>query len=422
MTTGPTGMLRSDGGYVAAPQDALRIWPTTERTNWVSVDPPRVWDMVRHEDDAMGWEQVSSLRSLATLLTAQADRLTRHRNALAQLWPAEHSQAAAMALNRIDFLIESMRADSSAAIQNALALDGIMTVTAKAKREVHQIVQQWETTTHEGGPEWWGREATRLSYVTEQTMEATEQAIRDHRGQIILPQNAQDLAPITSNPEAVTHDPDPAVGPATIHRTGDAPSPKPPLAVPPPLPGYPPLVTPLPSGLGPDLQGTLAPPIPATPGQPVSMLPIAPGSQFAPHGGAYVLPGPGVGQNGYVVALPQPGSNSAPTVSMPPRGGGNMQGVMPMPMGGPVGSPLSRGEGALHRRNGDTRWEVAQGVAPVIQPARLATSPDPTPEQTEEDFRLWFTQTAMPWRPEGDVVEQAPIVTIRRGAPDRDSP
>jgi hypothetical protein len=61
----------------------------------------------------------------------------------------------------------------------------------------------------------------------------------------------------------------------------------------PPVPGYDPVATPG----SPEFGGSSgAPrPVPAVPGQPVSMLPIPPGSPYAPVGGAYVLPGPGVG-------------------------------------------------------------------------------------------------------------------------------
>ncbi|MEV4410901.1 hypothetical protein [Catellatospora sp. NPDC049609] len=412
MTSGPVGMLPEEAGYVAKPQNALKTWPTQGETNWASVDPPRVWDMIRHEDDSLGWEQVKGLRSLASLLISQADRLSQRRDALAQLWPAEQSRAATMALRRIDDLIASMRMDGETAIQNALAIDGIMTSTAKAKREVHQIVQAWETTTNEGGPEWWDHEATRLSYLTEQTMVATERAIRDHRSQITMP-----AEPSSRNVESPPTEPvpGPVPQPTRAKRTigyspGTVHSPNP---VPPTLPGFPPLITPPPDDSGPVLQ-SVPPPVPAVPGQPVSMMPIAPGSPYAPYGGAYVLPGPGVGREGYVVALPQPGSNGTPTVASPIRGGSSgMPAMMPMPMGGPAGQARGGGEG--YRRSPDTRWDVAHGVSPIIQPTSLPPAADPTPEQVEEDFRAWFTQTAMPWRNE-ESTEPAPTVTIRRGA------
>ncbi|BCJ70921.1 hypothetical protein CS0771_04650 [Catellatospora sp. IY07-71] len=412
MITGPKGMLPAEGGPIVTGEFALTQWPTEGTTNWTAVDPPRVWDMLRHEDDELGWEQVRGLRALATLLMAKADKLSRHRDALARLWPAEQSKAAGLALQRIDDLIGSMRADSETAIQNALAIDGIMTATAKAKREVQRVVEAWELTTNDGGPEWWDREATRLSYVTEQTMTATERAIRDHRAQITLPTPSESFKgswkPVAG--------PEPVKDRTTASGTGRPPFPPTTVAVP-PKPGYPPLVTP-PSGAGPDLQG-ITPPVPAVPGQPVSMLPIAPGNPYAPYGGAYVLPGPGVGPSGYVVSLPPPGSNAPATVSGGNRGGsGGMPGMMPMPIGGPA-QAASRGEGGGYRRSADTRWQLAHGVAPVIYPDQLSASPAPpapTPEETEAQFRDWFTQTAMPWRNSGEPDAPAPIVTIRRGA------
>ncbi|GIG04521.1 hypothetical protein Cco03nite_12210 [Catellatospora coxensis] len=405
-------MLRHEGGYTATSQDALTRWPTQGRTNWVAVDPPRVWDMLRHEDDELGWEQVKGLRAMASLLMAQADKLTRQRDTLARMWPADQSQAAAMALRRLDILIASMRQDSEDAIQNALAIDGIMAATAKAKREVHKIVQAWELTTNDGGPEWWDREATRLSYLTEQTMDATERAIREHRSQIVspAPQSIQTSAGLEAPPPP----PPPTTSTTTRDSTVGPPRPRA-LIVPPPVPGRPPFIEPLPSDTGPDLQGYI-PPAPALPGQPVSMLPISPGSPYAPYGGAYVLPGPGVGQNGYVVALPPAGSGAAATVYTPPRtSSAGMPGMMPIPMGGP-GQTTQSGDGA-YRRTANTRWEIAYGVSPVIQPGHSTETREPSAQETEETFRQWFTQSAMPWRLDSEPMAQAPIVTIRRGVP-----
>lgn len=393
------------------------MWPTQGQTNWVSVDPPRAWDMLRNEDDWRGWEQVRALRAMASLLMAQAEKLARHREALAHMWPADHSPAASEALKRIDSLIAWMRQDSEAAIQNALAIDGIMAATAKAKREVGKVVEDWELTTEDGGPEWWDREATRLSYVTEQTMNSTERAIRDHRASIVMPAALQFREPMKTlgGPKPGDNPPPPSGGgprPARVV-TGDIGAP----VVPPTLPGYPPLITDPSGNPSPDLQGSL-PPVPATPGQPVSMLPIAPGNPYAPYGGAYVLPGPGVGQSGYVVALPQPGSGGAPAISTPARGAGSAgPGFMPMPMGGLGGQPDRGGAGSTGRRSGDTRWEVASGVPQIIQPNKLTLPTESSPEQVEEDFRQWFTQTAMPWRTEPESNSPAPIVTIRRGTP-----
>ncbi|GAB4049497.1 hypothetical protein [Catellatospora paridis] len=413
MTTRTTGMLSSERGYVVTQQGALALWPTVGTTNWVAVDPPRVWDMLQHEDDALGWEQVTGLRAYVSLVNAQANRLSGHRTALAQIWPAEQSQAAAIALTKLDDMIDLLRADSEAAMQNALAIQGIMEATAKAKREVHQIVKAWELTTNDGGPEWWDREATRLSYVTEQTMVATERAIRDHRAQMVLPPNWK---PIDDGTQVGTRLPLretttaarllPTSTTRTNGRTNERPTP-------PSLPGRPPLVSLPPSGPGPDLQGA-TPPVPAVPGQPVSMLPIAPGNPYAPYGGAYVLPGPGVGPNGYVVALPPPGSGGSPIVSQPRTSGGS-PGMMPMPMGGPFGQRDGRGGDASYRRGAGTHWEVAQGVTPVIRPEGSGRI-TPTEEETEEQFRQWFTQTAMPWRNDNAQDSPTPIVTIRRGA------
>jgi hypothetical protein len=312
-------------------------------------------------------------------------------------------------LKKLDKMIDLLRHDCEAAIQNALAIQGIMEATAKAKREVYRFVRAWELTTNDGGPEWWDREATRLSYMTEQTMESTERAIRDHRAQIMVPPDwrsidkAEETGPLAPLRTELNSGP-PSTGPSSVHGQKSL------RPTPPSLPGRPPLVSLPPPAEGPDLQGS----IPAVPGQPVSMLPIAPGNPYAPYGGAYVLPGPGVGPNGYVVALPAPGSGGTPVVSST-RASGGPTGMMPMPMGGPFGQQGGRSGETAHRRGTSTRWEVVQGVAPVIQPDGASRS-TPSVKETEEQFRQWFTQTAMPWRHDDTADGPAPVVTIRRGA------
>lgn len=372
---------------------------------WTAFDVPRIWDILAEEDNPRGWEQIIGFRQLAELLVDHHRRMkTQHHN-LSQAW---QSPAAEQMLLRVDGLCRSLLSDANCAASTAYGLHGIMTTYADARVKVAGLYQEWNRVTTDWVPEWWDRAAEELNTKAQAIMEQTDVAVGDHRTRILAPELPYEDR---DRPDIDT-DSGPGDASAGLHT---------PI---PPVPGHMPYTD---SGItGPELASSGVAYVPAMPGQPVSMLPIQPGSHQAPHGGAYILPGPGVGRGGYVVPMPAPGGVSAAgrggigagrgggnapgrygPAGLPPGarpiipGGapGSGMGMMPMPFGAPPPNNSGSG-GALYRRP-NTVWPASQGVPPVIEGIPDDTViPDQPSEKQEDAFKEWFAELAYPWRSE----------------------
>lgn len=230
----------------------------TWHTAWGAYDVPRLWDAVRQEDAPLGWEQVCGLRRRADLLAAHVDDLRARRDRLADAW---HGPAALALLGRWDALITTAAEETSHLTVAARGLHGIMTALGAAKQRIEPLARQWDGITSDWIPDFWDEVAAELNDEARTAMLVAAAEIRDHRSRLPSGSPAGDTSP------------------------------------PPPLPGYAPA-----TAVGAHVTG-VPNPVPAVPGQPVSMLPIPPGNPYAPQGGAYLLPGPGVGQHGRVVHM-----------------------------------------------------------------------------------------------------------------------
>ncbi|HCU52333.1 MAG TPA: hypothetical protein DGG94_21485 [Micromonosporaceae bacterium] len=366
---------------------------------------PRLWDVVRPENDKLGWEQVTGFRHLADLLVDHYRRLRSQHDRLYSAW---QSPAAEVVLSRVDGYAKALLSDAHCAATTATALDAIMATYANAQKEMEPLVKEWNNVTTDWKPEWWDHAAEKLNSEGQDLMRHTDDAVRDHRSKIIIPRvharGGFDIGTSISS--------EPLEGGEESGSTVR-------FAVP-PVPGHHPLSS---SGGGAELSG-MPSLVPAVPGQPVSMLPIPPGSPHAPYGGAYILPGPGVGRGGYIVPMPHPsygpgggrGSLYAPGAS-PWAGGiaGASGGTGFLPMA--LGSPQSAGGGqgsAGQRRSANTLWEMEKGVQPVIEGVcDDQFIPDLPSQKQEEDFKEWFAELAYPWRTEKGAGSE-PQIILRR--------
>jgi len=387
----PSGGFVGPLPYTQLPeQPAFKTW----RVDWTGWDVPRIWDIVRADKYETGFEQVRGFAQLSQLLYEYYKQLRLRRNDIANAW---ESPVAELLLTRMDGFAGSLLSEANCARTTASGLHGILETFVKAKAEVGKLHDDWNRVTGDWVPEWWDNAAADLNTKAQEIMRKTDDAVSDYRKQIIVPRPFDPSIGGAPPPPPPPEGEEPDVGPVV-----------------PPIPGYRPVIGEVPE-FGPELEGLVqaqAASVPrfvdAVPGTPVSMLPIPPGSPYAPFGGAYVLPGPGVGRAGYVVPMPPPGGGSGragggtlmrPSAA-PAGAGGAVAGMMPMPMGpmGPAGGP---GHGShIYRRRSET-WEVAKGVPPLIEPVDDDTFvPDrPSPKQ-EEAFHDWFTDLAYPWRKE----------------------
>ncbi len=381
------------------PYPDLPLQPTFDTwcTTWTSYDVPRIWDIVRLENDSLGWAQVLGFRQLSDLLVDQYRRLRTQRNNLADAWRAP---AADVFLSRLDSFSLGLLSDANCAATTASALNGIMTTYADARKQISALSERWDRVTTDLVPEWWDQAAADLNTQAAQIMYKTDEAVRDHRTRIIIPAQAWSSQDSPASTNA-----------AQIHQ-------QPNRSTIPPIPGrfststtYRPATQPH-EELGPALAGTPTA-VQAVPSEPVSMLPIPPGSPYAPGGGAYILPGRGVGTGGYIVPMVPRTTTRSPTSTW----AGSSNGGAPGP--GAVGMmpPARRKEGSssAYRRRSNYVWQVAQGVPPVIEPAEAdLVIPRRSTVEQEDAFQHWFAELAHPWRTQANSSE--PEIVIRRVA------
>lgn len=386
---------------VRSPQPRFDSWCTS----WGAYDVPRLWDSVRREVDPAAWAQVGGFENLAQLLAEHHDRLVRLRITLSGGWDPDRNPAAAKYFAFVDELLYAMAEDSVAHASTARGLDRILGALAGAKEKLSPMKDEWDSVTTDFWPEWWDSAADELNARARQVMVEADDAVKDHRRQVVIPQvyaYPMEIADITVPPPPARTTPGgPHVAGPPSTTVPSAPT------APPPVPGHDPVL-----GGGPELDGIpgVPTPVPAVPGTPVSMLPVPPGSPYAPSGGAYILPGPGVGRGGWIHPMPapsgQPGMGPAGPRAVGAAGGQGMA-AMPTPMGTRPGRGPAGGDG--RRRGGGYIWDVAQGVPPVIgQSANVDGPPNPS---EEDRFANWFADLATPWADDLNV-------TIRRRSED----
>jgi hypothetical protein len=378
-------------------------WPASWCPRWTAFDVPRMWDMVEPEGKWSAMEQIAGFRALADLLLEHHRLWRGRRDFIAQVW---QSPAAEQFLLRLDVYGNDMLIDAECARQTAYALDSTVSALSKAREQIAPLVGQWSTVTNDWIPEWWNHAAAKLNDEARQIMAEADRAIAAARPNISAPGRIS--SPYIDIRQMIEGDPDFPTSPSMATHGGAR------LRVP-PIPGHDPLVA---GQDRPTLAAINAPQlVPAVPGQAVSMLPISPGSPYAPFGGAYILPGPGVGGGGYVVPMP-PGGRSpiGPRALTPPLAGVNgpgsaaAGGMMPVPMTSIAGA-AGGSHGALYRRPNVT-WHTDKGVPPVIRIEEDEFVPDQPTLKQEEEFRDWFTELAYPWRAEFKSSEGAQV-TIR---------
>lgn len=401
-------------GPVAAPAlPEQPKWHAAWCPRWDAFDVPRLWDMVEPEGNEAVQDQVLGFRQLAQVLEQFYRLLRSRREQIAMAW---QSPASAEFLRVLDEYGTELLSNSACSLQTAYALDSTVKSLVTARDQIRELKTQWDDVTTDWVPEWWDHEAANLNQRARQIMAETDKAVAAARPKITSPDIVRAHG-FPEPPTVIEEAPDPAneggFMPASSGSTGRSR-----MRVP-PVPGYDPLVVTPGSPELAEVPGAPRP-VPAVPGQPVSMLPIAPGSPYAPFGGAYILPGPGVGRGGYVAPMPPrsgPGSGvGGPRTVLPPgaysaggASGAGAGGMVPMPVAGPGGAV--GGHGALYRRP-NVAWQVDKGVPPVIKVEHDEFVPDQPSLKQEEEFRDWFSDLAYPWRAEFKSSEGA-HVTLR---------
>ncbi len=374
-------------GPVAPRLDQPR--PAVVPINWHAYDIPRLYDIVRREDDEIAWQQARGFENLAQLLLSHHDSLRCQRDSLSDAWSPDTSPAAARFFPLLDELIRSMAEDAIAHASTSRGMHAILTALKTLKEQIGQLKREWDRITTDWVPEWWDHAAEDVNRRARELFQKMDATVGDYRQQLVIPSLYTD--PDRAAGMAI---PEPHSAPMSLARRrshaqaagGDpaiAAVPAEPTVPPPPTPGHDPVLR-----RGPELQGVANVPQPvlAAPGAPISLLPVPPGNIHLPGGGAYVLPGPGIGRGSWVYPMP-------PSTPAPPGPGGV----------GPAASPAA---GGLGRAGGDAArpvkrimvWQIACGVPPVIGEASPADAlADEQLRLASESFADWFSDLATPW-------------------------
>lgn len=380
-----------------------REYVTPYCLDWGAYNVPRDAAILQQEGDDGTYQQVMAFRALSAGLGAHYRRILLLRDELAMVWSPQESEAARQYQTLLDQHIAGVVQDAAVSSTNANLLYGIVDALAEAKGKINGYHDRWNQVTTDWTPEFWDHAAEQLDGLARDKLIETDSTIRDWRSGIIVADSAKPFAPVPATPDEQS-----GSGAGSVGGGGG---------------GYP--VAPVPGRnpvTGPVLAGAPQP-VPASPSNPPSMLPIPPGvSTLAPLGGAWVLPGAGTGPMGRLMPMPQPSGPTAPGGPAGPRGraglrppSAGLSGLVGGPGAagtGPAGGVIGgggahkpgRGGGKVGPGAGREQWEVRKGVRPVIDGSDHVAVPQVSAPQIRApgsdgpEFNVWFAETATPWR------------------------
>ncbi|HZM77126.1 MAG TPA: hypothetical protein VFC19_15440 [Candidatus Limnocylindrales bacterium] len=379
-----------------------REYVTPYCLDWGAYNVPRDAVILQREGEDGVYQQVMAFRALSAGLGAHYRRLLMLRDELAMVWSPQVSEAAMQYQALLDQHIAAVVQDAAISSTNANLFYGIVDALADAKGKIDGYHQRWNEVTTDWTPEFWDHAAEELDGMARSQLIETDSTIRDWRSGILVGDSAKPFGPAAAPPD----EPPGGGGNSTVSGHAYPVS---------PVPGKNPVTGPV--------LASAPQPVPASPANPLSMLPIPPGaSPLAPTGGAWVLPGPGTGPVGRLMPMPQPtgpsgpggpGGSSGPAGgSVGPRGPAGVRPPMAGPsglMGGGPGSAGSAGVigGGSHGSGktgggkvapgaGREKWEVRRGVNPVIDGSEPVV-PDRYVGGDDLNFDAWFARTATPW-------------------------
>jgi hypothetical protein len=111
---------------------------------WSRYDVPGLVTLLTYEDANAITEQLGGWWRAETTLTEYRRRLEACRDALAQNWPPERSEAAAAFVQQVNATIEELNAAVGAIGRNAGALAQTDNILSLAKRDLESIHQEWQ--------------------------------------------------------------------------------------------------------------------------------------------------------------------------------------------------------------------------------------------------------------------------------------
>jgi hypothetical protein len=300
-------------------------------TAWGSYNTPRLWAMVKDEDDPDAWRQVAAWGDISGAMKDQRALLLQAREALVAAWPPEQNKSSAAFVGEVDKLIARMDAAKTEADDTATGLANILEALRQAKNNIQPLWEQYKDKSDDLVPAWWDNAEDELDKQAQAHMLTAEQIVQDNVARLRVPD------PYALEPTDPHYQPTPlsdgnGPGGGSSGGLGSAggrgatgvavPVPHDPV---PPLPGHEPTVPDGPSGTGPGSVGSVVGSGPGLAGV-INPTGVTPAPVPPPGGGP---PPPGGGGPGIV---PPPGPIVGPGIG----------GVGPVGTGGSGGAPIGR--------------------------------------------------------------------------------
>jgi hypothetical protein len=309
-------------------------------TAWGSYNTPRLWAMVKDEDDPEAWRQVSAWGEISDAMKDQRALLLKAREALVSAWPPEQNNSAAAFVAEVDKLIGRMDAAKTEADDTATGLANILEALRQAKKNIEPLWEQYKQKSDDLVPAWWDNAEDELDKQAQAHMITAEQVVQDNVARLRVP-DPYLLDPIDPHYRRETFSDDDRSGTGSSGSVG---------------------VTGSSGGRGGSGSGVSVP----VPHDPVPPLPGR--DPIVPEGPAGGGSGPGLAE---VINPPvvNPGPVNPPGVL--PSGGGGGPGIVPPvgPIVGPVGGgvgPLGTG-GSPGRGPAGVRGTGVGGIEPGVR-------------------------------------------------------
>ena len=117
--------------------------PVSRGTDWLSLDVPQIWAMVADHETEAHQRVVSGWRKTAELSQLHLHRLQAYRRELAATWSPTGSAAAREYLDRLDFLIDTIRRTHDTASANYTTFAAATSAIGQSRRDLQQVYEDY---------------------------------------------------------------------------------------------------------------------------------------------------------------------------------------------------------------------------------------------------------------------------------------
>ncbi|HKS98216.1 MAG TPA: hypothetical protein VJT31_01700 [Rugosimonospora sp.] len=152
---------------------------------WSSFTVPEIWSMLAYEDATLSVDQATAWNRTYDLLASHAQNLQTLRDNLAERWPPERNEAAAVFLEYLDNLIDSVHPASFASSSNAVVLSDLLDTLEGAKEKLAPLHDQWQAAAASGTPD--PKLQADLNTQAATIMSSTDVAVYQHGQRFVVP-------------------------------------------------------------------------------------------------------------------------------------------------------------------------------------------------------------------------------------------